>query len=181
MEEKSLDLKNQSEERKREIQRTNEILFKLNHTLPFSDEYNLLLKKLFIGEIGENCFISAPMYINIAKNIHIGNNVSINAYFKCMAAGNIYIEDNAQIAMGVSIITNNHDMYDRSILTIKDVHIKKNAWIGANSIILSGITIGKNAVVGAGSVVTHDVADNTVVVGNPAKVIKKLDENKFAK
>lgn len=96
-----------------------------------------------------------------------------------MSAGNVYIEDNVRIAMGTSIITNNHDFYEREILTIKDVYIKKNAWIGANSIILPGVTIGENAIIGAGSVVTRDVEANTIVAGNPAKPIKKLDKNKF--
>ena len=113
----------------------------------------------------------------IAETLHIGNNVSINPYFKCMSAGNIYIEDYVQIGIGTSIITNNHDFYDRAVLTVKDVHIKKNAWIGAGAIILPGITIGENAIVGAGSVVTHDVEANTIVAGNPAKVIKKLEDN----
>ena len=80
MEEKRLDLRIKSEDREKEIQRTNETLFKLNHTLPFSDEYNMLLKELFIGGMGRDCYILTPMYVNIAKNIHIGNNVSINAY-----------------------------------------------------------------------------------------------------
>ena len=50
-----------------------------------------------------------------------------------------------------------------------------DAWIGFNSIILKGVTVGRGAVVGAGSVVTNDVPDHTVVAGNPARVIKKLD------
>lgn len=81
--------------------------------------------------------------------------------------------------MNVSLITNNHDFYDRAILTIKDIYIKKNAWIGAGTTILPGVIIGENAIVGAGSVVTHDVAANTIVAGNPARVIKQLDSNKF--
>lgn len=179
MNETRLDLRLQNPERAAEVQRTSEILFRLNNTMPFTDEYNSLLKELFTGGIGENCYIAAPLYMNIAKNIHIGNNVSINPYFRCMSAGQIYIEDNVQIAMGVSLITNNHDFYERSVLTIQDIHIKKNAWIGGGAIILPGITIGENAIVGAGSVVTHNVEANTVVAGNPAKVIRKLDKSKF--
>ena len=57
--------------------------------------------------------------------------------------------------------------------------IKKNVWIGVNVTILPGVTIGENAIVGACSVVTKDVPDNTVVVGNPARVIKYLDADKF--
>lgn len=175
--ERRIDLRTQNKKREEEIKRTREILFKLNNTFPFSEEYNLLLKKLFTGGLGKNCYIAAPLYMIIAETLHIGNNVSINPYFKCMSAGNIYIEDYVQIGIGTSIITNNHDFYDRAVLTVKDVHIKKNAWIGAGAIILPGITIGENAIVGAGSVVTHDVEANTIVAGNPAKVIKKLEDN----
>ena len=175
MEERRLDLRLLDEEITKEAERTSQILFKLNNTMPFTDEYNKLVKDLFTGGIGENSSVQTPLYVNIASNLHIGNNVSINPYFRCMTAGEIYIEDEAKIAMNVSLITNNHDFYDREILTIKDIRIKKNAWIGSGAIILPGITIGENAIVGAGSVVTHDVPDNTVVAGNPARIIKELE------
>ena len=179
MEEKRIDLRKPNKERAEKINTTAKLIFKLNNTEPFTEEYNKILKELFVGGVGENCYIAPPIYMNIADNVHIGNNVSINPYFRCMSAGNIYIEDYAQIAMNVSLITNNHDFYDRAILTVKDIRIKKNAWIGAGAIILPGVTIGENAIVGAGSVVTHDVPDNTVVVGNPAKPIRELDGEKF--
>lgn len=181
MEEIRIDLREKNEKREKEIARTREVLFELNNSFPFSEKYNSLLKKLFINGLGEDCYIASPMYVIIGENIHIGNHVSINPFFKCMSAGNVYIDDYAQIALGVSIITNNHDFYDRPVLTVKDVHIKRNAWIGAGAIILPGVTIGENSIVGAGSVVTHDVEANTIVAGNPAKVIKKLDETKFKK
>lgn len=176
-----LDLRNQPAERRAEIARTRELVFKLNHQLPQSSEYLATLRELFTSGLGEHCFIEGPIYINLAANLKIGNRVSINPYFKCMAAGKITIEDGAKLATGVSIITNNHDLYEREILTIEPVHIKANAWIGANVTILPGVTIGKNAVIGAGSVVTHDVPDNTVVVGNPARPLKTLESSKFMK
>lgn len=179
MKETRLDLRMPNPERQAKVKRTTEVLFKINNTMPFTNEYNALVKELFTGGLGENCYILAPLYMNIADNLHIGDNVCINPYFKCMSVGNIFIEDNVQIAMNVSIITNNHDFYDRAIITIKDVVIKKNAWIGAGATILAGVTIGENAVVGAGSVVTHDVEANTVVAGNPARIIRKLDSVKL--
>ena len=72
-------------------------------------------------------------------------------------------------------------MYDRYVITCKPVHIKRNVWIGVNVTILPGVTIGENAVVGAGAVVTKDVPDNAVVVGNPARVIRYLNADKFVK
>ena len=78
------------------------------------------------------------------------------------------------IAANVQLISNNHDLYERQIITCKPVHIGKNAWIGAGATVLPGVTIGDNAVVGAASVVTKDVAADTIVAGNPAKFIKRI-------
>lgn len=93
--------------------------------------------------------------------------------FQCMSAGGLTIEDNTITSLNCTIATNNHDIYDRNIITCMPVHIKRNVTI------LPGVTIGENAVVGAGAVVTKDVPDNAVVVGNPARVIKYLDKEKF--
>ena len=179
MEERRMDLRIPNEARKRESVRTTQVLYELNNTMPLSEEYVPLMKKLFTGGLGEHSKVHTPLYVNIAENIHIGNNVVIMPYFRCMSAGHVVIEDDVRIAMNVSVITNNHDVYDRDVLTIQDVHIGRNAWIGAGSTILPGVTIGENAVVGAGSVVTKDVEPNAVVVGNPARVIKTLDPEQF--
>ena len=96
-----------------------------------------------------------------------------------MARGGITIEDEAQLAANIQLITNNHDFYDRPILPCKPILICKGAWVGAGATILPGIRIGKHAVVGAASVVTKDVPDYAVAVGNPARVIKMLDADKF--
>ena len=72
------------------------------------------------------------------------------------------------IAANVQLISNNHDLYERQVITCKPVNIGKNAWIGAGATILPGVTVGDNAVVGAASVVAKDVAPDTIVVGNPA-------------
>ena len=95
------------------------------------------------------------------------------------SGGGITIEDDVNIAANTQLITNNHDPYDRAVLTCTPVHIKKGAWIGAGSTILPGVTIGKYAIVGACSVVTRDVGDCEVVAGNPAKAIKSLDAGRF--
>lgn len=79
------------------------------------------------------------------------------------------------IAVNAQIISNNHDLHDHSLLVCKPVHICRNAWIGAGATILPGVTVGENAVVAAGAVVTKDVAPNTIVGGNPAKLIKTIE------
>ena len=83
------------------------------------------------------------------------------------------------MAANVQLLSNNHDEYDRQVLTCKPIHIKKGAWIGAGASILAGVTVGEYAIVGAGAIVTKDVPDYAVVVGSPARVVKTLDENKF--
>lgn len=176
---KQVDLRIKDEKRKAEGKRTQDLLWEWNQCNPASQRYKEIVKELFCGQIGKESKVHTPFYCNLAKNIHIGNRVTIMPYFKCMSAGQVYIEDDVRIALDVKVITNNHDFYQRDILTVEDVHICKNAWIGAGATILPGVKIGENAIVGAGSAVTKDVEANTIVAGNPAKPIKKLDSNRF--
>ena len=156
-----------------------EIVFKLNHTLPNSEEYNEIIKQLFGDNIGENSTVMAPIAGAAFDHIKIGNNVYINSNSLLMARGGITIEDDVMLAANVQLLSNNHDEYDRQVLTCKPIHIKKGAWIGAGASILPGVTIGKYAIVGAGAIVTKDVGDYEVAVGVPAKIVKTLDEDKF--
>ena len=174
MEEVRINLREESPERKAESKRSTQLCFKINHTMPMTDECDALIKELF-PNIGENTRVQPPLQVNLGANVKIGKNVSIMYNLLCMSAGGITIEDGALIAANCSLISNNHDFKDRQILTCKPILIKKNAWIGAGSTILPGVTIGENAIVGAGSVVTKDVAPNTLVAGVPAKFIKNIE------
>lgn len=120
--------------------------------------------------------VFTPLYINYGKHISIGKNVFINFDCTLLALGGITIEDDVLIGPKVSLITESHplDPEQRKGLIGKPIHIKKNAWIGANATILPGVTIGENAVVAAGAVVSKDVPDNTIVGGIPAKFIKNV-------
>ena len=156
-----------------------EIVFKLNHTLPNSEEYDSLLKELFGDKLGENSRIMAPIAGAAFDYIEIGSNVFINSNSLLMARGGITIEDDVMLAANVQLLSNNHDEYDRQVLLCKPIHIKKGAWIGAGASVLPGVTIGKYAIVGAGAIVTRDVGDYEVAVGVPAKIVKTLDKDKF--
>ena len=174
MEEVRIDLRVQNEHRTNESIRSAQLCYKINHTMPYTDEYNALLKELFGDNLGEGSRLNAPIFVNLAENMKIGKNVVIMNGFQCMSAGGLLIEDGVMISLNCTIATNNHDVYDRMVITCKPVHIKKNAWLGVNVTVLPGVTIGENAVVGAGAVVTKDVPDNAVVVGNPARIIKTI-------
>ena len=98
-------------------------------------------------------------------------------YFQCTNA-KIIIGKGTQIAYGVGLITENHDLCDiTKHQPGKDICIGKSCWIGMNAVLLPGIILGDHTVVGAGSVVTKSFPDGYVVVaGNPAKVIKTLNK-----
>ena len=158
-----------------------QLVFKLNHTMPVTEEYSAILKELFGDRLGDGSFLAAPIYGAALNMLTIGKNCFINSNLLAMARGGITIEDDVQIAANVQLLTNNHDPYDRSVLICKPILIKQGAWIGAGASIMPGITIGRYAIIGAASVVTHDVPDYGIAVGNPAKIIKELDKDRFNK
>jgi len=136
-----------------------------------------LLSQITGSRIDESTAVFTPLYINYGKHTKIGKNVFIN--FDCifLDLGGIIIEDNVLIAPKVSLLSEGHDIspQNRQALVPAPVHIKRNAWIGANATILPGVTVGENAVVAAGAVVNKDVPDNTIVGGIPAKIIKRIE------
>jgi len=143
--------------------------------MPYTPEYDKLMQEVFGNKIGNNSMVMTPVSGSDLNNVSIGDNVFINSGTLFMATGGITIEDDTILAANVQLITNNHDLRQHNIITCKPVHLKKNCWIGAGVTILPGVTIGENSVIGAGSVVTKDVEDNVLAVGNPAKVIKKIN------
>ncbi|MFT4022792.1 MAG: sugar O-acetyltransferase [Flavihumibacter sp.] len=134
-----------------------------------------LLSQITGSEIDESVAVFTPLYINYGKHTKIGKNVFINFDCTFLDLGGITIEDNVLIAPKVSLLSEGHPVSpEKAGLVPGHIHIKKNAWIGANATILPGITIGENAIVASGAVVSKDVPANTVVGGIPAKIIKQM-------
>ncbi len=108
--------------------------------------------------IGDYCLICPGVRISCARKISIGNS--------CMLASSVYITD-----------ADWHGIYDRSLPVgkAKEVNIGDNVWIGDSSIICKGVSIGENSIIGAGAVVTGDIPPNCIAAGNPAVVIRELD------
>lgn len=148
----------------------------LNNTYHTQEEIRDILSKIISKKVDETFSMFPPFYTDCGKNIHLGKNVFINSGCKFQDQGGVYIDDGALIGHNVVIATLNHNLSveKRGNLIPHPVHIGKNAWIGSNATILPGVIIGDGAVVAAGAVVTKNVAENTVVGGNPAKLIKKI-------
>ena len=137
---------------------------------------------LYGCQIGDNSKIGT--FVEIQKGSKVGKNCKISSHsFICEG---VIIEDNVFVGHNVTFI---NDPYPRAAtddgnLQTEDdwvcipTQVKKGASIGSSATIMCGVTIGKNAIVGAGCVVTKDVPDNTIVVGNPARILKKVDEIK---
>ena len=118
----------------------------------------------------------------ISGEIILGKYILISPGTSIRSAKKITIGESAMIASDVTITDSDwHGIYDRTdyVATPKEVVIEENVWIGEKSIILKGTKIGKNSIVGAGSVVSGEVPENVVYAGNPAREVKKLDQEDF--
>lgn len=169
-----IDVSRQSAEELELAKKHAQLVFRFNHTMPMTDEYDELMRQIF-ENMGEGSIVFAPLTAVRPHMVIIGRNVTIMNNCLMMAAGGIEIEDDVMIAANAQLISNNHDLEERQIIICKPIKICRKAWIGAGATILPGITIGENAVVGAGAVVTHDVAPNAMVGGNPARLIRVLN------
>lgn len=137
---------------------------------------------LYGCEIGDNTKIST--FVEIQKGARVGKNCKIQSHtFICEG---VTIEDNVLVGHNVTFI---NDLYphatrdDGKLQTDKDwvcipTIVKKGASIGSSATLLCGITVGEDAIVGAGSVVTKDVPSRTIVAGNPARILRKINERK---
>ena len=146
---------------------------------------NFIVQRVFC--VHSKCFfpVHYTSRINGAKFIRIIDMEKSNNTLISFASSNglyinasngINISSNVLIASGVKIISANHDFADRrKQIKTKSVNIAENVWIGANAIILPGVSIGENSIIGASSVVVKDVPSNVVVVGNPSKIIKRIN------
>lgn len=156
---------------------TKKLLLRMNNS---SDpaEIRDLLGQITDSVIDESTAVFTPLYINYGRHTKIGKNVFINFDCVFLDLGGITIEDDVLIAPKVSLLSEGHPVSPerRHSLMVGHIHIKRNAWIGANATILPGVTVGENAIVAAGAVVSKDVPDNAIVGGIPARVIKTIDE-----
>ena len=152
------------------------LIAEMNNGYKTNEEKLEYLEKITGKSINKSVTVSLPFQTDFGKHISFGKNIFVNKEAIFVDLGGITIEDDVLIGPKVSLLTVNHilEPSKRRGLATGEIIIKKNAWIGAGSTVLAGVTIGENSVVAANSTVTKNVPDNVIVAGTPAKIIKKL-------
>jgi maltose O-acetyltransferase len=156
-----------------------QLLLERLRTISVADEDERLevFRELFAA-IGEDTLVQSPFICDYGYNIRIGRRSFVNYGGIFLDVAPITIGDEVLIATNVQLLTATHplDAARRRAWWeyAQPISIGDGVWIGGGVIVLPGISIGDNAIVGAGAVVTHDVEPDTVVVGNPARIVKHL-------
>ena len=146
------------------------------------------IKNLEKLKVGNNISIGYDIRINFFGNddtkLIIGDNVYICHRVSFIVGDTIMVGKNTVVASDVCFVSENHRInlsesipYQKQELIIEPIKVGENCWIGEKVIILPGVEIGDNVVIGAGSVVTKSIPDNSIAVGNPARIIKTYDFN----
>lgn len=168
-----------------------ELIARKSRAIRWCEEYNAIdgtdyaaqyehLKKM-LGAVGERVWIAKTFGCDCGKNIYIGNDFTGNFNLTILDIHEVHIGDHVMIGPNTLITTVSHPLSAAKrrgyTAWAKPVVIGNDVWIGGNVTILPGVTIGNNVVVAAGAVVTHDVPDNCLVAGIPARKIKDLSDN----
>ena len=162
------------------VRRATAITARMNRlTFDDADEVRALFAELTGREVDKSFLLIPPFYTAGGEEIRVGRNVFVNQNCTFYDLGGLDIGDEVMIGPNVQLITAGHplDPATRRTTTVgKPIIIERNVWIAAGSTVIGGVTIGENSVVAAGAVVTRDVAPNSLVAGNPARVIKAIGE-----
>jgi acetyltransferase-like isoleucine patch superfamily enzyme len=148
-------------------------------TFDDADNVRALFSELIGKQVDDSFVLIPPFYTTGGVEISVGRNVFVNQNCTFYDLGGLSLADDVMIGPNVSLITSGHPLAPsqrRAGVIAKPIAIERNVWIAAGATIIGGVTVGENSVVAAGSVVTKDVPPNTLVGGNPARVIRSISD-----
>lgn len=156
------------------------IIQKINNTPIEEKETIVALERQVFGETGDNLYVTPPFQVDYGRHVEIGNNFYANMDCIFLDINKIKIGNNVMVGPRVSFYTAGHPIDPQ--IRIEELEfglpitVEDNVCIGGSATILPGVTIGKNSIIAAGAVVTKDVAANTIFGGNPAQLIRAINE-----
>lgn len=165
--------------------RAKDLCYDLNQLRPTRVKEQKEVMKKLLGKTEGAFQIIQPFWCDYGYNIEIGKNFFANHNLVILDCTKVKFGDNVMIAPNCGFYTAGHPLdaerRNQGLEYAYPITVGDNVWIGAGVHVMPGVTIGNNVVIGGGSVVVKDIPDNVVAVGNPAKVIKTLDAEKFRK
>lgn len=163
-----------------ERQACNEKCHAYNQLSPSSLKEREAIIRDLLGKTGKQFLIEQPFHCDYGYNIEIGENFYANVNCVMLDGAKITFGDNVFIAPNCGFYTAGHPLditqRNQGLEYAYPITVGNNVWIGAQVCVLPGVSIGDNSVIGAGSVVTKSIPANSVAVGNPCRVIRKLEE-----
>ena len=160
--------------------KTHELVLEYNQTSPVDIKRGQDLLKQILGTYNEKVVIQHGVHFDFGFNTHFLGMAYVNFGVTFLDTSPITIGDMCFIAPGVILTCAGHpvvaEQRNQGLETSKPITIGNSVWIGAHATICGGVTIGDHAVIGAGTVVLHDVPENTIVAGVPAKEIRKITD-----
>lgn len=173
---------NYNEDLIKERFKVQDLCFEYNNIKPSDFEKRNNILKNILGDMKERCIIEQPFWCDYGYNIKVGENFYANHNLVILDGNTVEFGDNVFIGPNSGFYTAGHPidatLRNNGLEYAKKIKVGNNVWFGGNVVVLPGVTIGDNCVIGAGSVVNKDIPSNSIAVGNPCKVIKKIEERK---